>query len=190
MPKYPTRPGASRLSDLKRKQIYKGAIVDLGLETFQLDPDRPPATFEIVRHPGGAAVAALNGNSEVCLLKQYRHAVSQWLWELPAGKIDDQEPPAKTIRRELEEEAGILAESWTPLGQIVSSPGILDEVLHLYLARELSQTPTQHERHEYIEIHWIDFSKAVDMALDGEITDAKSIITLLRAQSVLRSHQP
>ena len=178
-----------RLSNnLKRKQIYKGKIVDLGLETVKIFEDQPAATFEIVRHPGGAAVVAISEEGKVCLLRQYRHAVGQWLWELPAGKIDDCEPPEQTITRELQEEAGILAGQWRKLGEMVSSPGILDEVLHLYLAQELSQTHTEHEVHEYIEIHWIQFDKAIAMALEGDITDAKSIITLLRAQHYLDQH--
>ena len=174
---------------MKRKQIYKGKIVDLGLETVQINPGEPEATFEIVRHPGGAAVAAINHNLEVCVLKQYRHAVNSWLWELPAGKIDHNESPDKTIVRELEEEAGLVAKEWHKLGEIVSSPGILDEILHLYLAQDLSATDVDHEIHEYIEIHWIDLDKAVDMAVSGEMTDAKSIINLIRAAHFIKARQ-
>ena len=169
-----------------RKQIYKGEIVDLGLETVQISEDKPAATLEIIRHPGGAAVVAINSNKQVCLLKQYRHAVGQWLWELPAGKIDNKEPPEQTIKRELAEEAGIVAEQWHKLGEMVSSPGILDEILYLYMAKNLSETETEHELHEYIEIHWINFDKAIEMAHSNEIIDAKSIIALFRAQQFLK----
>ena len=174
-------------NNLKRKDIYKGAVIDLALETVQIDPDKPAATLEIVHHPGGAAVVAVNDSHQVCLLRQYRHAAGQWLWELPAGKIDNREPPQQTIKRELQEEAGMTAKHWRELGHIVSSPGVLDEVLHLYLATQLTPCHTDHELHEYIEIHWLDFHKAVMMALDGEIIDAKSIIALLRAQYVLNT---
>ena len=170
----------------ERKQIYKGKIVDLGLETVQISPNKPAALLEIVRHPGGAAVVAINNKNQICLLKQYRHAVGQWLWELPAGKIDDNEPPVQTIKRELQEEAGVIAQQWDELGHIVSSPGILDEVLYLYLARDLTSTEINHELHEYIEIHWLDLDLAVEMALNNEIIDAKSIITLLRAKELLK----
>jgi len=169
------------LYNLKRKQIYKGKIVDLGLETVQINANQPAATFEIVRHPGGAVVAAINDDQQVCLLRQYRHAVGKWLWELPAGKIDNREPPDQTIVRELEEEAGVIAKSWHQLGEIVSSPGVLDEVLYLYLAQDLSSTAFDHEPHEYIEIHWIALDKAIDMAITGEIIDAKTIINLIKA---------
>ncbi len=171
----------------KRRQIYQGKVVDLGLETVQISPEKPAATLEIIRHPGGAAVVAVNDNNEVCLLKQYRHAVGQWLWELPAGKIDNQEPAAQTAKRELQEEAGIIAGQWHDLGNMVSSPGILDEVLYLYLALDLDSSEIEHELHEYIEIHWLSFDKAVQMALNNEIIDAKSIIALLRARQFLQS---
>lgn len=166
---------------MKRKQIYKGKIVDLGLETVQIDAGQPAATFEIVRHPGGAVVAAINETRQVCLLRQYRHAVAKWLWELPAGKIDNSESPDVTIRRELEEEAGMIAKNWHRLGEIVTSPGVMDEVLYLYLAEDLSATQIDHEMHEYIEIHWTALDEAVDMAMSGKIVDAKTIITLIRA---------
>ena len=172
---------------MKRKQIFKGKIVDLGLETVQIFEDLPEATFEIVRHPGGAAVAAINDKGAVCILRQYRHAVGKWLWELPAGKIDNKESPDLTIIRELKEEAGLVAGNWHQLGEIVSSPGILDEVLYLYLAQDLSVTDIDHELHEYIEIHWIPLEKAIDMAIMGEIIDAKSIINLIRAAHFLKA---
>jgi len=171
----------------QRRQIYKGEIVDLGLETIQISVDKPAVTLEIIRHPGGAAVVALNKENEVCLLKQYRHAVDKWLWELPAGKIDNHEPPLQTIKRELREEAGITATQWNQLGQMVSSPGILDEVLYLYLARNLASTQTEHELHEYIEIHWMNFDSALEMAQNNEIIDGKSIIALFRAQHFINS---
>ena len=172
---------------MKRKQIYKGKIVDLGIETVRINANQAEATFEIVRHPGGAVVTAINDDQKVCLLRQYRHAVGKWLWELPAGKIDNKESPDQTIVRELEEEAGVVAKNWQQLGEIVSSPGILDEVLYLYLAQDLSTTRTDHELHEYIEIHWIAFDKAMKMAVSGEIIDAKSIINLVKAAHFLNA---
>ena len=175
------------MKTLERKQIYNGKVIDLGIETVQIVPDQPAATLEIIRHPGGAVVAAINDTQQVCLLKQYRHAVGKWLWELPAGKIDNKESPDQTITRELAEEAGVSAKNWHHLGEIVSSPGILDEVLYLYLARDLSVTQTEHELHEYIEVHWIAFDKAVKMALNGEIIDAKTIINLVKAADFIRA---
>lgn len=172
---------------MKRKHIYKGKIIDLVQETVRVNPGEPEATFEIVRHPGGAVVAAISENRQVCLLRQYRYVVDRWLWELPAGKIDNNESPNHTVVRELREEAGLKADRWHYLGEIISSPGILDEVLHLFVAQGLSEVGIHHEPHEYIEVHWIDLDKALDMAASGEISDAKSIINLIRAANFINS---
>ena len=169
---------------MSRTTLYRGRIVDFGVEPVRL-PDALPFTLEVVRHPGGAAVVAVNDAREVCLIHQYRHAGGGWLWELPAGKLEPDEPPEETARRELEEEAGVRAERWDSLGSLLSTPGFCDERIHLYLARELSHVPTAHEEHEHIEVHWLPLEEAVNQALDGEIEDAKSIIGLLRAAALL-----
>jgi 8-oxo-dGTP pyrophosphatase MutT (NUDIX family) len=123
---------------------------------------------------------------KICLLRQYRHAAGGWLWELPAGKLEPGEMPSGTARRELVEEAGIEAEDWIDLGTMHSSPGILTEVVHLYLATGLRRVAKSHEIHEVIEIHWIELGQALDWCLDGTITDAKTLIGLFRAQARLK----
>jgi ADP-ribose pyrophosphatase len=163
-----------------RKPIYRGNVVDLGLEHVQL-PDGRTTDLEIVRHPGGAAVAALNERNEVCLLRQYRHAAGGWLWELPAGKLEPDEPALVTAQRELEEEAGLRAREWQPLAQVFSTPGFCDEVIHLFLARGLLTVPTRHELHECIEVHWRSLRAALDMGARGEIRDAKTLLGLFYA---------
>ena len=169
---------------MSRTPLYHGRIVDFGVEPVRL-PDARPFTLEVVRHPGGAAVVALNDAREVCLIHQYRHAGGGWLWELPAGKLEPDEPPGETARRELEEEAGVRAKRWDSLGSLLSTPGFCDERIHLYLARDLNHVPTAHEEHEHIEVHWLPLEEAVAQALNGEIEDAKSIIGLLRAAARL-----
>lgn len=167
--------------DVRRRPIYRGRIVDLGIETVEL-PNGESVELEIVRHPGGAAVVAIDTEDRVCLLRQYRHAGGGWLWELPAGKLDPGETPFSTARRELGEEAGLEADAWTDLGSMHSSPGILAEVIHLYLATGLHPVPRGHESHEVIEIHWVPMEQALDWCQDGNITDAKTLIGLFRAQ--------
>jgi len=173
-------------SVVQRRSIYKGKIVDLGLEVAEL-PNGEQVELEIVRHPGGAAAVALDAQGRVCLLRQYRHAAGGWLWELPAGKLDPGETPFNTARRELAEEAGVEAEEWTDLGAMHSSPGILAEVVHLYLASELKQTMQDHEMHEVIEIHWLPFGQALDWCRDGTITDSKTLIALFRAEALQKN---
>jgi len=158
--------------------------VDLGLEEVVL-PDGRTLTLEVVRHPGGAAAVAVDAAGRVCLLRQYRHAAGGWLWEIPAGKLDPGEPPLATARRELEEEAGVRARTWAPLGEVVTSPGFCDEVIHLFLARDLEAVPAHPEAHEVLEVHWVAFSEAVARAARGEFRDAKTVAALFRAREVL-----
>lgn len=163
-----------------RKQVFHGKIIDVAFERVTL-PSGRDAELEIVRHPGGAAVVALDSANKVCLLRQYRHAAGGWLWELPAGKLDGGEPPLTTAQRELQEEAGLRADQWESLGRIVSSPGVFTEVVHLFLARALTPVESATEEHELIEVHWLPFDDTLAMAHNGEIVDAKSVAGLFRA---------
>lgn len=164
--------------------IYRGKIIDLYQELVTL-PNGAMAELEIVHHPGGAAVVALDHEKRLCLLRQYRYASGGWLWELPAGKLDSGETPLTTAQRELGEEAGLIARHWEPLGNIISSPGVFTEIVHLFLARELSRVPTNMDEHELIEVHWVPFTDALAQAHAGEITDAKTLIGIFRAQKAL-----
>jgi ADP-ribose pyrophosphatase len=168
------------------KPVFSGRIIQLTVEQVTL-PNGEQCELEVVHHPGGAAVVALDTDGRVCLIHQYRYVAGGWLWELPAGKIDHQEPPLQTGQRELQEEAGVTARDWQPLATVHSSPGIFSEVIHLYLARELEQVGHSPELHEVFEIHWLPFDQAIAMVHQGEITDGKTIIGLLRAQQWLKS---
>lgn len=168
----------------KRKLLYRGKLVDLGLETVTL-PNRQTLELEVVRHPGGAAVVAIDASRRVCLLRQFRHAGGGWLWELPAGKIDPPEEPAQTARRELQEEAGLVARSWRQLGSFLSTPGFCDERIYLYLASELETVAATHHPHEVIEVHWIDIRQALEWLGNGEIVDGKTMIGLCLARQLL-----
>jgi 8-oxo-dGTP pyrophosphatase MutT (NUDIX family) len=169
--------------EVQRRSIYRGKIVDLGLEALEL-PNGESVELEIVRHPGGAAAVALDDQDRVCLLRQYRHATGGWLWELPAGKLEPGETAFGTAQRELVEEAGVEADEWTELGPMHSSPGILTELIQLYLACNLRPAAQSHETHEIIEIHWIGRTQALHWCLDGTITDAKTLVGLFRAEAL------
>lgn len=163
-----------------RREVFRGRIITVGVEQVRL-PNGRPIALEIIRHPGGAAVVALDDRGRVCLLRQYRHAAGGWLWELPAGKIDAGETPFTTARRELAEEAGLAAGEWRELGHLHSSPGVFTEVIHLYLARDLQPLQQAHEADEVIEIHWWPLDEALAQCRSGAITDAKTLIGLFRA---------
>ena len=166
----------------RRRVIFDGKIVHLGVETVQL-PDGRETDLEVVRHPGGAAIVAVDEANRVCLIKQFRHAAGGWIWELAAGVRDHAEPPEQTARRELKEETGLSASDWQPLGSLLSTPGFCDERLFLYLAQDLTQGEHAREENEFIEVHWMAMDQAVQMALSGEIEDAKTVIGLFRAQA-------
>jgi len=163
----------------EQKLIHQGNLISLYKERVEL-PAGGHTFFDIVRHPGGAVIGAINERNEICLLKQWRHAVGQYIWELPAGCIEVNEPPLETAKRELEEEAGIIASEWLDLGPIVSTPGFSNEVLHLFCAKGLSQGIQKLDDAEIIDAHWISLDDVITMAKRGEITDAKTLALLMR----------
>ncbi len=167
-----------------RRIIHAGEVVNLGLEEVEL-PNGENFELEVIRHPGGAAVVALDTQNRICLLRQYRHAAGGWLWELPAGKIDHPEAPQQTAQRELQEEAGLTAEQWQSMGSFLSTPGFCDERIHLYLARDLQTTVTDRHIHEVIEVHWVDYDKAMEQLYSGDIIDAKTMLGLMLAKKYL-----
>lgn len=161
------------------RTVFSGKTIEVNLETASF-PDGREGELEIVRHPGGAAVVAIDADERVCLIRHYRHAAQGWLWEIPAGRLEPNEPPAATAARELAEEAGIKAAQWEPIGAILTSPGVFTEVIHLFEARDLTPVPRALEQDEYIEVHWVALAEALAWALDGEIRDAKTLIGIFR----------
>ncbi len=170
---------------IKRDIIHDGNVVKLGIETISL-PTGETMQLEVVRHPGGAAVVAIDDRQRVCLLRQYRHAAGGWLWELPAGKIDAPETPDHTAKRELQEEAGVVADTWQSLGSFLSTPGFCDERIYLYLATGLHQAKAEPHPHEVIEVHWKSFDETLEMCEQGEIDDGKTLLGLIRTAAIQR----
>lgn len=180
-------PHHARLQEENVNQIstvFSGRVISVSKEQVLL-PNGNVADYEIVHHPGGAAVVAPDDESRVCLLHQYRPAAGGWVWELPAGRLEPGEPAALTARRELAEEAGREATDWQDLGFMLSSPGVFDERIHLFLARQLRVVPAHHEPHEVLEAHWVALPEALERAMGGRILDSKTIVGLLRAASRL-----
>ncbi len=174
------------MSEDRRTTMFRGKIIAVDLDVVEL-PNGSTAEFEIVRHPGGAAAVAIDGENNACLLRQYRYVAGGWLWELPAGKLDPGEGPLVTAQRELAEEAGLRAAKWEPLGRLISSPGVFSEVVSLYLARDLAPVEPDTEEHELIEVHWVPMAQALDWARSGEIVDAKTLVGLFRAEAFLNA---
>jgi len=166
------------------KKIFHGRIIEVEIETVVL-PNGSTLELEIVRHPGGAAVVALDAQRRICLLRQYRPVLADWLWEVPAGKIDDGEPPLATAQRELAEEAGIAAVRWDELGYMISSPGVFTERVHLYLARDLAAVPDTPHPGEIFQLHWVPLRDALAQVRSGVVSDAKTVIAVFRAAALL-----
>lgn len=167
------------------RSVYKGKVLKLNIERVRL-PNGSVAELEIAHHPGGAVVVALDADGCVCLLRQYRHAAGGWITELPAGKIDNREPPLECARRELAEEAGVTARYWRRLGQFFSSPGVFTEVIHVFLARGLAPCDSVPEAHEVLQARWVPMTEATALAAGGHLRDAKTTIGLLWAQTRLQ----
>ncbi len=162
--------------------IHQGKLISLHKEKVELR-EGGHTFFDIVKHPGGAVIAAIDDQANICLLKQWRHALNKDIWEAPAGCLELNEQPLKTAQRELEEEAGVRAGEWHDLGQIVSTPGFCNEVLHLFLATQISPGTVKLDSAEQLEAHWIPLNQAKEMAISGEIEDSKTLAILLRIEN-------
>ena len=168
------------MATISRTPKYDGRVIRVSLDDVRL-PNGRQALLEVVHHPGGAAIVAIDAGQRVCLLRQYRYVADGWVWELPAGKLEPGEPPLATAQRELVEEAGVRAHQWVNLGTVLSSPGVFSEVLHLFLGTELEAATAAPEPSEVLEVHWVPFTEACERALSGELLDAKTALGLLRA---------
>lgn len=169
---------------LDRRRIFKGRVVDLAVERVRL-PNGRIADLEVVRHPGAVAVVPLLGEDEVLLVRQYRHATGGWLLEIPAGKLEAGEAPERCAQREVMEETGYLPRRLVSLGWVWTTPGFTDEVIRLYLARDLEERGQELQQDEVLSVVRMPLGEALDAARDGEICDAKSVCALLRAAARL-----
>jgi ADP-ribose pyrophosphatase len=170
--------------EAKRRPIFCAGVIDLGAETVTL-PNGVTVELPIIRHPGAAAIVALDHDRRVAMLHQYRHAVGATIWEIPAGCRDPGESGRQCAERELLEEAGVSAADWHHLGSLVTIPSICDERIELYLARDLSHSETRHEADEVIRVEWIDLARVVAMIRAGEVIDAKTIAGVFQANTFL-----
>lgn len=164
--------------------IYKGHVIDLRLETITL-PTGTRVELELIQHPGASAIVAVDAQRQVSLVHQYRHAAGGYLWEVPAGKLQDGEEPLSCAQRELREEAGLLATQWSQLGSILTAPGFCDERIHLFLARGLTESVQELDHDEVLTVHRLPLTEALAMIRDGRIVDAKTIAALHLAAVIL-----
>ena len=166
--------------------IFEGKIIKVTLDQARL-PDGKLASREVVYHPGGVAVLALDEDNTVYLVKQYRYPIQQLLLELPAGKLDHgaEENVLLGAQRELSEETGLEAAQWTYLGYTLASPGFCDEALHMYLARGLTRKRQHLDEDEFLDVVTMPFGQLVEQVMDGTITDGKTVSTTLKVKVLL-----
>lgn len=171
-------------TDLKRRPVLKLGVVDLGVESVTL-PNGVQTELAVIRHPGASAIVALDSDGRIAMLRQYRHAVGDWMREIPAGCRTAGESGLECARRELGEEAGVAASRWDHLGSIVTIPSFCDERIELYLARDLSSGQGDLDHDEIISVSRVPLEEAFAMVERGEIVDAKTIAALYRARDFL-----
>ncbi len=162
---------------LSGETIFEGHVVKL-VKDKVLCPNGNESFREIVRHNGGAAVLCINENEEILLVKQFRYAYDEVMYEIPAGKLEKNEDPLLAAKRELEEETGNKAESLDFLGAIYPTCGYSSEIIYLYLARNCKKTQTHFDDDEVIESKFYKLDDVKNMILNGEIKDAKTICAL------------
>lgn len=169
---------------LSSEKIFDGRILHIRRDTVRL-PDGGEATREVVDHPGGVCVLALDEENRALLVSQFRYPYEKVLREVPAGKLEYGEDPAQAAIRELEEETGAVAGEFRSLGELYPSPGYCGEVIRMYLARDLTFGETHLDKDEFLNLERIPFDRLVEQVLSGEIRDAKTIAVTLKGKLLL-----
>lgn len=164
---------------VKQEYKFKGKIVNLRVDDALL-PNGNIAKREIVEHNGGVMVAPLDDDGNLYFVKQFRYPYMEIVTELPAGKLEKGEDPFEAGKRELKEETGAVANKYVSLGQLYPTPGYCGEIIHMYLATELSFGEQDPDDDEFLEVYKIPLEKAVEMVLSGELKDSKTQTAILK----------
>jgi ADP-ribose pyrophosphatase len=172
----------------QEEMIFNGKVIDLVIETHHL-PDGREARFEVIHHPGGAAALPVDEDGRLLLIRQFRPAARGNILEIPAGRLEPGEDAAECIARELQEEVGRKPAKIELLHKIYSSIGFCREIIYIFLATDLTATPTAHEEHEFIDLIPLTPEQAFAMVDAGEITDAKTLIALQAYRQRLATHK-
>jgi len=179
--------------ELKEKKltselVYDGGLLKVYYDTVELVNGRT-AWREVIRHPGAVVMVPVDDQGNVYLERQFRYPYDRVVVEVPAGKLEWGEQPDDAARRELKEEIGAEAARWDTLGYVMPSVGYTDEMLYLFLARDLTFGDRHLDQDEFLEPFKLPFAQALDMAADGRINDAKTVAALFRADRLMRKER-
>jgi ADP-ribose pyrophosphatase len=175
----------AKTGKVKSRRVYTGKIISVDVDTVRF-PDGSTGELEMIRHPGASAIVPFlsdprGEDPQVLMIRQYRYAADGYLYEIPAGRLDQGENPRDCAVRELKEETGCTAEHFDHLLTMFTTPGFTDEKIHLFMATGLVAGETKHEVDEFLDLHPMRLSRALEMVEAGEIQDAKTVIGLLFA---------
>ena len=167
------------------RRIYTGRVISLDLDIVRF-PNGTLGELEMVRHPGASAVVPFlsdptGDDPQLLLIRQYRYAAEQYLYEVPAGRLDAGESPEHCARRELREETGCEAERVEHLFTMYTTPGFTDEKIHVFMAMGLTRGENHREADEFIELETVQLSRALSLIQQGEIPDGKTALAILYA---------
>jgi len=170
---------------LVSRRVYTGRVLNLDIDQVRF-PDKSTGELEIIRHPGASAVIPFlsdpaGGDPQILLIKQYRYAAEDFLYEVPAGRLDPNESPADCARRELMEETGCSAERIEHLYTFYTTPGFIDERIHGFIATGLTRGESRREPDEFMTLETMTLSHALELIQRGEIRDAKTALLILFA---------
>lgn len=175
----------TKAGKVESRRVYTGKIISVDVDTVRF-PDGSTGELEMIRHPGASAIVPFlsdprGEDPQVLMIRQYRYAADGYLYEIPAGRLDQGETPRDCAVRELKEETGCTAEHFDHLLTMYTTPGFTDEKIHLFMATGLVAGETKHEVDEFLDLHPMRLSRALEMVEAGEIQDAKTVIGLLFA---------
>ena len=168
------------------KEIFNGRVLHMFHDTVALS-DGSTSLREIVRHPGGVCIAALDRDDNLLFVRQFRYPYAEEVLELPAGKLEKGSTPLENGKRELLEETGATGYNYITLGQVYPSPGYTDEIIHLYACRVKSVGESCPDEGEFLNVERIPVLRAAELVLNNQVFDAKTQIAVLKAAALLQS---
>jgi ADP-ribose pyrophosphatase len=175
---------------IKAERVYTGRVLNLDADTVGF-PDGSTGQLEMIRHPGASAVLPFlddptSSDPRVVLIRQFRHAADDFIYEVPAGRLDPGELPAACAARELAEETGYQAERLDHLTTIFTTPGFTDERIHLFMASGLEPGSHRREADEFLELHRVRWSEVMELVKVGKVVDAKTLAVILFVQCFVK----